>query len=697
MNRTLRLSVAFLIATAASAQTPADDPLAMGKMWTFEHPPLAYLEREYGFKPDQKWLDTMRLSALRLGERDNPWCSASFVSPKGLIMTNHHCVREQVTQAQAEKDWIHDGFAARSLDDEPKLPGLTVQQLVAQEDITAKVNEGIADGDDSDAISRKRADNQQRLLAAADAAHPGYLHQVVPLHQGAVVQLYRYKVWEDLRLVLAVNLQTAYFGGDPDNFTYPRWCVDFAFLRAYENDAPADTSAHYFRWRQQGAREGELVFVPGNPGSTSRLLTMAQLECQRDVEYPLVLAQLENSMRILRPAAKRDDGLLTTLLEWENSFKAIKGMHDGLQTPALLARKRAQEQQFQAAVHADPRLQAKFGRVWDELGRLAQRRRAAKPKELFYVPSYSAVIDRAVELAKSVDASLSEIERANARQLAVAMQVSPMALTRTLTVDHFERAAKWLAKDDPYLLAVAAGAPGTDPVDWAAAVAALDKSRLADGKFVLGLLAAGADAVQKSDDRGVVIGRTLWPLLRAAEQETKAVESAIAVQGTLLGQALHAVYGDGVSPDATMTLRFSDGRVLGYDYNGTRAPWATSLYGLYARNIEFSGQEPFDLPRPWLDAQAKLDLAHRLDFASTNDIVGGNSGSCVVDRDLQAVGLVFDGNIESLPNDFYYTQERARAVSVHTDAILDALRVVYDLPRVADELLGKALPGERSK
>ncbi|MCC7065501.1 MAG: S46 family peptidase [Planctomycetes bacterium] len=682
---------AILLSLSALAQGSSADTLALGKMWTFENPPLAYLEREYGFKPDQTWLDSLRLGALRLGERENPWCSASFVSPQGLIMTNHHCVREQVAQIQGENDWIKNGFAATDLTDEVAIPGLTVHQLVAQEDVTAKVGEGIAASDASEAVASKREANIKKIKDDADAAHPGFMHQVVSLYQGAVYQLYRYRVYDDLRLVLAVNLQAAHFGGDPDNFTYPRWSIDFSFVRAYENNKPADTSANYFRWRMEGAKENELVFVPGNPGQTNRQLTVAQLEAQRDVEYPIILDQLRTGIEILRPYTAQLPGLLTTMLSWENSNKAITGMLDGLNTASLMERKKQHEQLFQAAVKASPELDSKFGKVWATLADLAKTHRELQPKVAFYSPSYSGVIERAVAMAKSFDATLSKEERTAAKDSAIGMEIRGNQITDALLLNHFERAAKWLPEKDPYLSAVA-GALATDgPRDWAGSLRAIAKSSLRRKAFVQKMLEAedGADQFANSDDVGVAIGRVLWPLMRDIEKAQKANDSAIAVQGTLIGQALHAVYGNNVSPDATMTLRFSDGRVLGYDYNGTKAPWATSFYGLYGRAFEFGGVHPFDLAERWTAAEGRIDLQKKVCFASTNDIVGGNSGSCLVDKDLQVVGLIFDGNIESLPNDFYYTQDKARAVSVHTDAIVEALQKVYDMARIVEELRGK--------
>jgi len=681
MNRLLLPSLGLLLSTFAAAQDV--DHLALGKMWTFENPPLAYLEKEYGFKPDEKWLDSLRLGALRLGERENPWCSASFVSPKGLIMTNHHCVREQVAQVQGNEDWVKNGFAATSLADEVPIPGLTVHQLIAQEDITAQVGEGIEDGDDDVAVAKKRDANIAKITKDADAAHPGHMHQVVPLYQGAVYQLYRYRVWDDLRLVVAPHLQTAHFGGDPDNFTYPRWGIDFSFVRAYVDGAPADTSAHYFKWRQQGALDGDLVFIPGNPGNTNRQLTVAQLMVQRDLEYPMILEQLANGMEILRPFTEGNPGILTTLLSWENSNKAIGGMLTGLQADELVELKKQHEAHFVASVQADEALAREFGDVWRQIEALTKAQRDVLPKSMFYSPSYSGEIERGLALARWLDETVGDEERAAAREAALGMQIRGNVLTRALLADHFERAAKWLGADDPYVAVVKDGNE-----DWESALRAVRRSKLAQGAFVRQLVDAedAAEQWNDSDDICIRIARVLWPLMRDTEKTQELIDSGLKKQGIRLGRALHAVYGANVSPDATMTLRFSDGLVKGYEYNGTLAPWATTFYGLFGRGVEFGNQYPFDVPKAWRDKEDEIDLSKRVCFASTNDIVGGNSGSCVVDKDLQVVGLVFDGNIESLPNDFYYTQKVARAVSVHTDAILQALTHVYGMGRIVDEL-----------
>ncbi|MFT4514410.1 MAG: hypothetical protein ACI89X_002382 [Planctomycetota bacterium] len=688
MNRlAMSLLTALLLSSSVFAQRPVDH-LALGKMWTFENPPLAYLEKEYGFKPDQKWLDSLRLGALRLGERDNPWCSASFVSPKGLIMTNHHCVRDQIAQVQGSNNWVKNGFAATALEDEVPIPGLTVHQLIAQEDVTAQVEKGIEASDDDVTTADKRKANIEAIKRAADDAHEDSMHQVVSLYQGAVYQLYRYRVWDDLRLVVAPHLQTAHFGGDPDNFTFPRWSIDFSFVRAYIDDKPADTSAHYFRWRQEGAKDGELVFVPGNPGNTNRQMTMQQLNVQREVEYPLVLEQFKNSIAILEPFKDRAPQFLTTLLGWQNSYKAIKGMLDGLKDPALMLKKRDYEQHFRGVVAEDKVLGHEYGDLWREFNKLIGTQRELMPKGMFYQPGFSSAIQRGLLIAESFDKSVDAAAREEAKKIALDFAGGSSPLTHALLIDQFERAGKWLRADDPYLVAVGGEHRSARGTDWAAAIGDLNQSKLTRDRFVQLLLteASGEEQWQKSDDPGVRAARVLWPLMQATEKQQKVLDDGLAKQGTRLGRALHKVYGSNISPDATMTLRFSDGRVKGYEYNGTLAPWATTFYGLYGRGIEFGNAYPFDIPAAWLESQAKIDMAKKVCFASTNDIVGGNSGSCIVDDQLRIVGLVFDGNIESLPNDFYFTQDIARAVNVHTDAIIEALQHVYGMTRVVDEL-----------
>ncbi len=681
-------ALAFALAPALAfgllgVPAPAQTRTELGKMWLFEKPPLAYLEQEYGFAPSREWLDALRLASLRFGS----WCSASFVSPRGLIMTNHHCVREQVAEASpADADWVEDGFYARALEDEVRLRGVTVQQLVAMRDVTTEILREIAPGDDDVTAERKRQANEERVLDAAGEQNAALTAQVVTLHQGAAYHLYLYKVYDDVRLVCAPHVQNAYFGGDPDNFTYPRYCLDFSFCRAYDGDRPADTSAHYFRWSDGGARDGDLVFVTGNPGDTGRLLTCAQMEHLRDAYYPIVRGMIERRLAILRGLAEQVPELAprlrTVILDDENSAKALAGYHRGLLDPQLMAERRRLEAELRAKIEADPAATADFGGAWDRLAEISRRRAELEPKAHFQVPSYSPHLAKALAIAIAADEAAPGEDRAAAADAAASIEVELSPLSQALFVDHLQRAARWLAPDDPYRRAVL----GDD--EPAAAVVRIAQSRVGDAEFARQLLEGGTAAVRASDDPAIAAARAIAPLVvhnQALAAELAAQEAA---QARLVGQALFAAYGEQISPDATFTLRFSDGVVKGYPYNGTLAPWRTTFYGLYARHAEFEGREPFHLPQVWLDRQGQIDLGKALNFASTNDIIGGNSGSPVVNRALEVVGLIFDGNIEQLPNRFLFRDRAERSVSVHTEAILEALSKVYDAGRVVAELTG---------
>jgi hypothetical protein len=687
--RPRRLLLLLVLATCA----PAQQNLELGKMWTFEKPPLAYLEKEYGFKPTQEWLDGLRLASLRFGN----WCSSSFFSPKGLIMTNHHCLRDAVAKVSPrEKDWVANGYYASEEGDEVRLTDVSVSQLVAMVDVTARIEEGVTDGDDARTSEKKRDANEEKVLAEAKERQPKLKPQVVKLHQGARFMLYSYRVWDDVRLVCAPHLQTAHFGGDPDNFTYPRYSIDFAFCRAYEDGKPADTSKHYFRWSKSGPKENELVFVTGNPGSSGRLLTYAQLEYLRDAEYPLQLAQLDSQVEILHSFMSQNPELerqmKTQALMLENSQKAIRGYYGGLLDAELMAGKRAAEAAFKTKVLGDPALAAKYGKAWDRLAEVSNKKAALFSKAVLQVPAYSQVLVRATAIANAVNEDLDAREREVAKKQAEGFRFRPPSpIGVALLKNHFALAVRFLGQDDPYVKALV-GERQPDQV-----VELLAQSKVKDDDLVKELLDGGKEVVAKCADQAVAVGRLISKLAHtnhAQMAELAAEESALGAQ---IGRALFAVYGDGFSPDATMTLRFSDGLTKGYPYNGTLAPWRTTFHGLYARNLEFDGKHPFDLPSPWLDLASTIDMSKSVCFVSTNDIIGGNSGSPVVNQELEVVGLIFDGNIESLANRFVFRDKTQRSVSVHVDAIIEALRKVYGAEKLAAELLAALAPGNGAK
>ncbi len=554
MSKQLPFLVPALLACSLAAQPHKE----LGRMWTFENLPLSFFKEAYDFEPTAEWLSKVRLTALKFGRG----CSASFVSPRGLIMTNHHCARGDVAKASPkDQDWLGDGYFAKSVEDEVKLEGLEVRQLVAMREVTKEMNEGLDAITDAGERQAKLVANRRAVLAAAKEADADLEHQVVDLYQGGMYQLYSSKVYNDIRLVATPHLQCAKFGGDPDNFTYPRFGLDFAFVRAWENDRPVDSSKHYFKWRTEGPTEGETVFVPGNPGQTGRLKSIAQMEYLRDLQLPNTVTTLEGRIAQMAKQAADDPeagkAQRSALLNLENARKAFQGYLDGLRNDKVMAVKQKAEQQARDKVAADPQLVASVGDPWKDLETLQARRRA-----------------------------------------------------------------------------------------------------IADGS-------EKATANQR----------------KAMQDEENALEKRI-------GEAFFALYGTSLSPDATGTLRLADGMVKTFASNGTVAPWFTSLYGLYARHTEFGGKDPFDLPQIWLDREKVLDLHTPFNLVSTCDIIGGNSGSAMIDKDARVVGLIFDGNIEMLGNNFVFTDDVARSVAVHPAIIIAALRLVYDRPQLADELEG---------
>ncbi len=663
-----------------------------GTMWTFDAPPLDYWKARYGFSPDQAWLDHVRLASVRL-----PICSSSFVSSEGLVMTNHHCGRACITAVSPpDTSYQRTGFVARTVSEEKKCPGLYVDQLVAIGDVTQKIRARVT----APTAGQQVAQRDAAIQAIQDECQQqsGNVCQVVTFYQGGQYSLYQYKRYSDVRLVMAPEEEISFYGGDPDNFTYPRYDLDLTLLRVYENDAPMKTK-DFLKWSGAGAKEGDLVFVIGNPGSTGRLLTVAQMEYLRDVTYPAQLAQLKRTIGIYQEAMSRSEDARR---QWENqlfyaqnSFKAITGYQAGLLDTAIMARKRTFERDFRARVNRDPRLRARYGDAWTKIAEALRQERAVAAKSRYYgfggsqLLALAGIIVRVPEQGALPDSARLPAYRGegleNARRVAggdvpIDKELEKLTLTAQLTA-----AKRELPASDPYLAALL---QGRSPE--VAAEALVEQTTLADPAARKALLDGGAAAVRASTDPMVVAARRIAPLSRAVAMRVDRLESTASANAERIGQALFAAYGTSLPPDATFTLRISDGVVKGYPMNGTRAPYKTSFYGLYGRAADFDDQPPFRIPQRWEAARDRLDLSTPFDFVMTNDIIGGNSGSPVINRDGEVVGLIFDGNIESLPNRFIYTDEVARSVAVHSRAITEALRKVYDAGRIADELEGTA-------
>ena len=689
-----------LLALAASAGAlpgqatgPAGPVREFGTMWTFDAPPLEYWKSRYGFEATPAWLEQVRLSAVRI-----PGCSASIVSNRGLVMTNHHCARACITAASPpDSNYQAIGFVARDEADERSCPGMTADQLQAITDVTARVRSAI-----TAATADRRVAQRDSAIAGIEQscgreAGAAAICQVVGFYQGGRYSLYRFHRYTDLRLVMAPEEEISFFGGDPDNFTYPRYDLDVTFVRIYENGAPL-RPATYLRWSEAGAQEDELVFVVGNPGSTGRLLTMAQMAFLRDHQYPAQLELLAEQIAAYKQLAATGEQARrryeNAIFSAENSQKAIRGYRSGLVDSSIMARKAAFERDFRARIAAQPELRSRFGPAWDNIARAQAELGTFVPEVRFHGFSGSTLLGSAGALVRLPgQAGLPDSARLPAfrgegleRQRTALLRNQPVdtAAERLLLAAQLRLAQRNLPAGDPFLRAVLAGR-----TPEAAAAALVGGTALGSADARRRLLEGGAAAIASSEDPMIVVARAIEPIATRTAMRAARLNTVVSANAELIGEAIFAAYGTSLPPDATFTLRISDGVVKGYPMNGTIAPYRTSLFGLFGRSAEFDNQPPFRIPERWQAARERLDLATPINFVSTNDIIGGNSGSPVVNRAGEVVGLIFDGNIESLPNRFIFTDEVARSVSVHARGILEALRKVYGAERIASELTGR--------
>jgi len=660
-------------------------------MWTLNHFPKALVQQRHGFAPDAAWLDHIRLSSVKFGGG-----SGSFVSASGLLMTNHHVGSDCIQKLSAEgRDLITDGFLARTPNEEKRCPDLEVGVLQGMDDVTAQVRSGDKPGQDR---AVQNAAHKERMSAIERACNKktGLRCEVVTLYQGAVYDLYRYRKYSDVRLVFAPEGQIAFFGGDPDNFTFPRFDYDVALFRVYDKGVPL-RPVHHLAWSQTGAREGDLVFTSGHPGTTSRLHTLAQLEFLRDVTYPTRLADLARLRNVLTgyaaTGAEAARQAKTPLFGVENGQKAITGYLQGLQDVAIMARKREAEAGLRARVAADPTQQTRIGAIWDDV---AKAHEAWKPAYLRYVLTEGNTLNsKLFGIARTLvrlgeerrlpsERRLREYRDSNLPSVELGLY-SPAPIHTGLEValltGAFERLTRELGDKDPLVVQVLGGQSAHDR-----ALALVAGTKLGD-VAVRRQLAENKSLLDASQDPLLLLARALDPEARTLRKRYEdGVESVVRHAMTELGQAQFA--GDGLRayPDATGTLRISFGTVKGYNEEDRAIPALTTVAGLYERSDKAGGKQPWDLPKRWLAARAKVDGTLPMNFATTNDIIGGNSGSPVVDRSGAVVGLIFDGNIQSLAGNFVFDERQNRAVAVHSAVLLGALRQVYGADALADEL-----------
>jgi hypothetical protein len=690
----MKRAVAFLLSLSILLSLPATNVRADEGMWTFDNPPLKQWKERYNFEPTKEWLDHVRLASARLQDGG----SGSFVSPNGLVMTNQHVAGGQLAKLSTkERDLVKDGFYARTNAEELKCPDLEINVLVSYEDVTARVQGAVKPG-----ANDKEANEQRKSAMAAvekeSTDQTKLKSDVVTLYSGGEYWVYRYKKYTDVRLVFAPEEQIAFFGGDYDNFTYPRYNLDVTFLRVYENNQPARTE-HYFKWSAKGPSDGEFVILSGNPGSTNRLLTNAQLQYQRDLGNPLQMqvwsSRRSTLNRYAALGAEQTRRARATQRSLENSIKRLESQQAGLLNARLYGKKEAEEKALRAAIAAKPEWQQAYGTAWDQVatayGALPKYSKRiafssiAAPSRLGALAS--TLVRYAEEIRKPNATRFDEFRDARLDALKVSL-FSPAPiypdLEEAALAAWLEEAQKTLGNEDPFVRAALAGAT---PAEVAKQV--VTGTKLTDVAVRKSLFEGGADAIAKSDDPLIALARRIEPVyreLRAWNEEN--ILSVDASAGQRIAAARFAVYGKTVSPDATFTLRLSYGRALGYSEDTTLVPFKTTFYGLYDRAESFAEKPPYDLPVRYREGRAKLDLSTPFNFVYTADTIGGNSGSPVINRNAEVVGLNFDSNIQKLPNRYVYVDEEegGRAVAVHSMAIIEALRKLYGAEKLAEEI-----------
>ncbi|MFY9619674.1 MAG: S46 family peptidase [Pyrinomonadaceae bacterium] len=684
-----------LILALFSLQTFAPLAIADEGMWTFNNVPRAEIKRRYGFDVTDEWLRKVQLASVRF----NNGGSGSFVSADGLVLTNYHIVEGIVGEVStAEKDYAKEGFVARTRADEIKAPSLELNVLMSIEDVTGRVNGAVKAGiSDAEAFAARRAEISK--IEAESTQATGLRSDVVTLYQGAQYNLYRYKKYTDVRLVFVPEFQAAFFGGDPDNFNFPRFNVDMALVRVYENDKPINPPSH-LKWSKTGAKEGELVFVTGHPGSTSRLNTVAHLQQLGETSVPIILRLLERRETMLKKymalgeeQTRRAQNELNSI---QNSLKVYRGQLAGLKGRTLMERKQADEKALRSWVDLNPDRKKNYGDAWDAIAKAHQT-----------LPSYireRRIFDQTggfntttFGIARNLVRLAEENQKPNAERLPEFTDARRASLELGLyspapIYDEFEKLKladslgfmiELLGADHALVKQIMNG-----KTPEARAAELIDGTKLKDVDYRKELAKGGKQGIDSSTDPMIVLARLIDP--KAREMRKRFESEVTGVERTNYAKIARARFeseGNKVYPDATFTLRLSYGAVKGYVENGKRIEPFTTLGGLYDRSAKFNAKFPYNLPPRWTEKKSAVNLTTPFNFVSTDDIIGGNSGSPTINKNGEIVGLIFDGNIQSLIGDFHYDETDNRAISVDVRAMQEILRKLFDANHIADELL----------
>jgi hypothetical protein len=694
VNMKFRRFLCALVVALFSLQTLQFTARADEGMWPFNNIPRAEIKKKYGFDVTDEWLRKVQLASVRF----NNGGSGSFVSPSGLVLTNYHIVEDIVNEVSTpEKDLAKEGFVARNRTEEIKAPSLELNVLMSIEDVTARVNGAVKAGiSDAESFAARR--KEITAIEAESTKATGLRSDVITLYQGGRYNLYRYKKYTDVRLVFVPEFQAAFFGGDPDNFNFPRFNIDMALVRVYENDQPVHPTS-YFKWSTAGAKEGDLAFVTGNPGSTSRLFTVAHLQELRDTSIPIILRLLERREAMLKKYMALGDEQTrqaqNDLNSIQNSLKVYRGRIAGLKDQSLMDRKTREESALRKSISANPERQKTYGDAWDAIAKAHQA-----------LPSYireRRIFDQAggfntvlFDYARTLVRMAAESEKPNGERLPEYTDARRASLELALyspapihadfeklkLADSLGFMVELLGGDHPLVKQVL---DGKSPE--ARANELIEGTKLNDVAYRKELAKGGRQAIDSATDPMIVLARLIDPkareLRKRYENEVTGVERANYAK---IARARFDTEGTKLYPDATFTLRLSYGAVKGYMENGKRVTPFTTLGGLYDRAAQFKYEFPYNLPPRWTQKKSAVNPSTPFNFVTTDDIIGGNSGSPTINKNAELVGLIFDGNIQSLVGDYIYDESVNRAISVDVRAMTEVLRKVFEANEIADEL-----------
>lgn len=689
------MRISMLVALLAALVSPGALRSEEG-MWTFDNLPLKQMQATYGFAPDQAWLDHLRLSVVRF-----PGATGSFISQDGLVITNHHVGRGW-TQRVSDKDhdYVKHGYVAQTRAQELKVPGLELYTLMTMDNVTDRVNQAVKPGMPEKEALKAR---EQVLETIKDEMQKksGLRCEEVSLYQGGEWWIYSYRIHRDVRLVMAPETQLGAFGGDPDNFTYPRHGLDMTFFRVYENDKPY-TPPHYLRWAKAGLKAGDLTLVTGHPGGTDRQMTYAQMVFARDIGLPQTLETLTSRKAMYQAYGQRSPEharqVNDRIFGIENGYKALAGELRGLKNSEAMARIEAAEKAFQAKVASDPKLNASAGASWQKIEKAVQTSRRFSKESRFVGTCGSGLLANALRILRITD---EELKPANLRLPEYSEASLPEAKRRlTVPAPYFpelelhqfihglKEAATGLGANHPFVKAMLGGKTPEE-----VAKAAVEGSKLQDPNLRKQLLEGGKKAVDASQDPMILLARKLDPMGRKLRKQLEdEVASVTSEHSARIAKARFQVYGKSVYPDATFTLRLTYGAVEGYPANGTFMQPFTTFAGLYDRAWG-QGPEAFNgawaLPQRWLERRDKLDLSTPLNFVHTVDTIGGNSGSPVVNKAGEFTGILHDGNTEGLSGNYYFEPKVNRSISLDARAIVESLGKIYDANDLVKEIKGE--------